>query len=310
VGENPNVSGTFEKMQKPINVLVVLSIGVAAMSTSSLLIRWLLAESVPPLVIAIYRLAIGTLAAGFSVMWSRKWRETPRLDKALCIWIFVSGVLLGLHFATWISSLNYTSVMISAVLVSTTPIWAGLLSQVLLGESMSRKVWVGVLVAVVGGSLIGLSSSQPSLSYGFVGGGLAVLGAIFGAGYLVIGRKLRDSVGLATYLLAVYGTATVTLGVLGMFQGVSLGGYAGKSLLLLIAVGLVPQVIGHSSANYAVRHLPATLVGIVILGEPIGSTILAHLFLDESPSWLQVLGATLILMGIATATMLNTRNKH
>ncbi|MBN1309887.1 MAG: DMT family transporter [Anaerolineae bacterium] len=274
------------------------------MSSASILVRWAQNEGVPSLVIAAYRLATATGILSFSMIQQRGWREYAKLDRQTIVLILMSGVLLGLHFAAWITSLTYTSVMNSVVLVTTTPLWIGLASPLFLGERIPRLMWLSLVVAMIGASIIGLSGLKSTQIQTLEGNGLALLGAMFGSGYLIVGRRLRTSVRLISYLWLVYGTAALLLLVWVVVNRLPLAGYSLAATICMLTLGIVPQLIGHGSANYAVRYLSATLVSITILGEPIGSTILAALLLEELPgSPLQILGGAFTLAGIASASL-------
>ncbi len=286
----------------------VLAVGVLAMSTASIFIRYAQAEGAPPLVIAAYRLAVATLILSIPVARQQAWRDYDKLGMSGLGILVLSGTLLGLHFATWITSLAYTSIMSSVVLVSTTPLWIGLAAPLLLKERTPGLTWIGIIVAVAGGIVIGFAGWSRTEHLTTRGDLLALAGAVLGAGYLMIGRSVRSRVSLAAYLWAVYGTAAVLLIAWSLTKGFALTGYMLSTVVWMVALGLIPQLIGHSAANYAVRHLPATLVGIAVLGEPIGSTLLGIILLNERPNPLQVTGGVLILMGIALAAQAGNDN--
>jgi drug/metabolite transporter (DMT)-like permease len=281
---------------------LILFVGVLAMASASIFIRQAQAEGAPSLVIAAYRLLTATLVMSVPALSQRAWQDYAKLEKRELGMLLLSGLLLGLHFATWITSLAHTSVVSSVVLVTTTPLWIGLASPLVLGERTSRLTWAGIAAAMVGGSIVGLADWSGVASSTLWGDVLALTGAFMASGYLMIGRSVRAKLRLTSYLWLVYGTAAVFLLIWSIAADYPLTGYSPEAMGWMIALGLIPQMIGHTAANYAVRHLSATFVGVTILGEPIGSTILAILFLKEWPKPLQVLGGILILAGIALAS--------
>ena len=296
-------------MKQPVRIALILFIGVFAMSSAAIFIRYAQADGIPSLVIAAYRLGIATLALSIPAIRRRAWQDYAKLSWKEGGLLITSGLLLGLHFATWITSLEYTSVASSVVLVTTTPLWIGLLSPLLLGERTSRLTWVGMLLAMVGGSIIGLSDWTGGEAGTLTGNGLALSGAFLVAGYLMIGRSVREKLRLIPYLWVVYGTAAALLITWAAVQRLPFTGFPLQTYGWLVALGLIPQLIGHSAANYAVRYISATLVGVTSLGEPIGSTILAMLLLDERPSPIQIIGGALILGGIALASVTEESRK-
>jgi drug/metabolite transporter (DMT)-like permease len=226
------------------------------------------------------------------------------------------GIFLALHFATWITSLEYTSVASSVVLVSTSPLWVALLSPLVLRERPSRLVIFGMVVALIGGTLVGFSEACSVTSRGlicpvaselFQGGAslwnlLALSGAITAAGYLLVGRWLRPTISLMVYIFTVYGVAAVILLILAVFSGKPLAGFPPVTYLYLLILAAGPQLLGHTSFNYGLRYLSASFVSIALLGEPIGSTILALIVLGEIPGPLEVIGGVIILVGIYLAS--------
>jgi drug/metabolite transporter (DMT)-like permease len=298
-------------MQKPaqIRLFGVLVCGIFAVSTASILIRSVLDDGVPPLVIAAYRLTFAAFILTPIVLYSRR-PELRALSRRDWRWALFSGFFLALHFATWISSLNYTTVTSSVVLVTTGPIWVALLSWLIWRERLTRPIVLGLIVAVLGGMLVGFSDSA-GLGLGGTqlwGDFLALAGAWFVAGYLLIGRQLRDRMSLLTYIYIVYGSAALWLIALAALSGASFTlqangqPYPASAYVWLLLLAILPQLVGHSSYNYALRFLPPTYVAIVSLAEPIGSSILAFGLLREVPPPLTILGAIVILIGIGIAS--------
>jgi drug/metabolite transporter (DMT)-like permease len=290
--------------------VVVLTIGILAVSTASIFIRYAQADA-PSLVIAAYRLSIAGLLLLFPML--KRHRHTLRaLSRRELALALVSGTFLAVHFATWISSLAYTTVASSVVLVTTTPLWVGLLSPLVLGESLTVPVLVGMAATLVGGSLIGVgdacTGSTCNWAAAFSGGALwgdflALVGAWAAAGYFLIGRRLRAKTPLLVYIGLTYGMAALVLDALVFLARQPVTGYRPQTYLWFLLLALVPQLVGHTSFNWALRYLSAAFVAITLLGEPVGSTLLAYFFLHEVPTTLTLIGAILILGGIAVASL-------
>ena len=136
-----------------------------------------------------------------------------------------------------------------------------------------------------------------------VGNLLALAGALFAAGYLLIGRKVRGNISLLSYTFLVYGIAGIVLLLFAFSFREPLWGFSPPTYLILLALAIIPQIIGHSSFNWALGYLSAAFVSITLLGEPIGSAVLAFLLLQETPTMLKVIGAILILAGIYIASL-------
>jgi drug/metabolite transporter (DMT)-like permease len=281
-------------MSRPtIRPYLVISIGIVAVSFASIFIR--LAEA-PSLVIAAGRLTIASLilAPAALIGGEEELRTLTREDLQLAL---LSGLFLGLHFATWISSLEYTSVASSVVFVDTSPLFVGLASHLLLKERVSRQMSAGITVAVLGGIIIGYGDFGLGARELF-GDFLALAGAMAVSGYFLVGRKLRRHLSLLSYIFLVYATAAAFLVTLCLVTGQPFSGYSQQTYLMFILLAIVPQIIGHSSFNWALRYLPATFVGVGTLGEPVGSAILACFILHEVPTLTKIGGGVLILAGI------------
>jgi drug/metabolite transporter (DMT)-like permease len=270
-------------------------------------------------VIAAFRLAIATLVLSPLTL-TRHRAELKALTRQEAILALLSGSFLALHFATWISSLEYTSVASSVVLVSTTPLWVALLSPFTIKEPLRRAVILGLILALIGGTIVGLSDACVLQNSGitcpamadflkgdaFIGDLLALAGAVMGASYILIGRQLRGNVSLITYISVVYGMAAVVLVLIMFAAGQSPWGYPPQTYLWFVLLALIPQLLGHSTFNWALGYLSAAYVSITLLGEPIASTILAYFLLQETPSAVKLIGAILILAGIYIASRSET----
>lgn len=286
---------------------------ILAVSTASIFIRLAQADA-PSLVIAALRLTCATiLLAPLAV--TRHREALQRLTRKELLLGAASGIFLAVHFATWISSLEYTSVASSVVFVSTGPLWVALLSPLLLNEQLTRAAIFGLIVAMAGGTIIGLSDACtwnnglqcPELDQlmegdAMWGNFLALVGAWTVSGYLIIGRKLRAKMSLIPYIFVVYGMSAIALMILMLAAGQSPLGYAPRTYGWIFLLAAFPQLIGHSTYNWVLRYIPATLVAIITLVEPIGSAILAYFVLRETPSTGVLVGGVLILVGIYLAS--------
>ena len=276
-----------------IRVVIILLIGLLAISSAAVLIK---SCDAPALTIAFYRVAIGSLFY-FSVT---RFQKNPLLKKFTPHTLrlaLLSGLALALHFATWITSLNYTSVASSVVLVCTSPIWVAIGGFVFLRERLHRFMIVGIVMALLGSIIISggdVTYAQQSLK----GNLLAVAGAICAAAYLLIGRRLRRELDTFPYVTVVYATAALFTLLWLAIAGLPLAGFDSRTVLFLLAIAFLPQIIGHTSFNWALKYFSATAVAIVVLGEPVGASVLAWIFLGETITLGQFAGMILILAGV------------
>ena len=277
---------------------IVLMIGITAVSTASILIRNAQGEA-PSLVIAAFRLTIASLVVAPVALW-RHQNELRKLQAREWLLATASGVFLALHFASWITSLEYTSVASSVVLDATSPVWVAVGSWLFLRERLTRPVVSGLIVAFAGALIIGLGDTIiGSRSAPLLGNSLALVGALTVTGYWLIGRRVRGSLSLTPYVAIAYSTAAVVLLIMVGAAHQPLAGYDTMTYTWLVLLALVPQLIGHSSFNWALARLPAVFVAVATLGEPIGATVLAFILLGETPTVVRLLGAALVLVGIA-----------
>lgn len=305
---------------------LVLAGGVVVVASASIMIRLAQGLGLASTTIAAGRLGLAALillplALGRA---RAELRTLQRRDLALGL---VSGLFLAIHFAAWITSLEYTSVASSVALVATNPLWVALASVLLFRERLSALTLAGVLLTIGGSALIGLSDSGTAdHANALLGDGLALLGAIAGSAYFLIGRELRRRMSVLAYIWLVYSAAAAALLPLALLGGRSVGPADSQVLLVLdalfeavpalgmpllgapllaallvfgLAVG--PQLLGHTSFNWALRYLSATFIAVAILGEPIGSALLALALFGETFRTGQLLGFATLLSGIAVA---------
>jgi drug/metabolite transporter (DMT)-like permease len=268
--------------------------GIIAVSTASIFIK--LCDA-PVLIIATYRMMLASLMLTPFACYQKTWRGWGKDDLG---WFFLSGLLLSLHFAFWIASLKVTSVASSVVLVTTHPIFVGIGGWLFLKERLGLNLIFGIALSVLGSGLI--SYGDMSLSKeALMGDGLALLGAIAASGYLLVGRKMRKGQVLLSYIFPVYSTAGLLLILFALIFQESFWGYSSPTVLYLVLLALVPQLIGHTTFNWALKYLPASVIAIATLGEPMGSTLLAYLILGEGLTIWKVIGGMSIFAGILIA---------
>ncbi|HSQ36197.1 MAG TPA: DMT family transporter [Candidatus Binatia bacterium] len=279
---------------------LALIIGIAAVSSGSVFVRFAQSDA-PSLTIAAFRLAIAALIL-LPLAWRNYRQELRGIRAGQWGWFIASGLFLAIHFATWISSLEYTSVASSVALVSTSPLWVTLIAWIIWREPLTPSLLIGLALALCGSVIISLAEARSAISSRpLLGNALALAGALAVSGYWLVGRRLRRHFSLVSYVTLVYGAAALFLLGAALLFGQPLTGFKAPTYGWFLLLALLPQLLGHSSFNWALGHLPASYVAIATLGEPIGAAILAFLFLSETPSLLKVSAAALILAGILLA---------
>jgi drug/metabolite transporter (DMT)-like permease len=265
---------------------------VIAVGPAAVFIR--LAEA-PPITVAFYRMITASIAIGGIVI-ARGGRDLVGIDRASFARSVVAGVLLAIHFATWITSLSYTSIANSVIIVTTQPIWAALLGIWYLKERIHTATFLAIGLALIG--VVAISGGNPEPG-GLKGDLFALAGAIMAAAYLVVGRQVRKSVSTLGYVLVAYSAAAVALGIVAVVIQTPLTGLPAHSWLWIILAALGPSVIGHTLYNRALKDFSAHAVATTILGgETIIATVLAALVLSEYPSPWAIVGAIPIAIGV------------
>jgi len=273
---------------------LALLVSIVAVSTASILIRL---TDAPPLAIATWRLGLSTLMLlpFFLSRGGVAKLKVMHLEELLAL--MGVGIVLAIHFATWITSLSYTSVTSSVVFVHVDPIFVALVSHFFLKERVNKRVALGIVIAFVGATVIAFGDLG-------VGGGnltgdaLSLIGGVALGIYILAGRRLRQRLDLTTYVTPVYTVSALVLAGGSFAFGVPLLGYDARTMLLFLAIALVPMIFGHTIYNWVLRWISAPVVSISLLGEPIGASILALIILGEGPPPLTLLGGVVTLSGI------------
>ncbi|MPZ14518.1 MAG: EamA family transporter [Chloroflexi bacterium] len=275
---------------------VAVPTAVVAISTSGILIRL---TTAPPLITATTRLFLASaILLAIALLVQR--HDLRSLDRRRLALLAASGVLLGFHFALWTTSLFWTSVASAVLLVDTHPVLLPFAARAVLGERTPAGVWIGIGLTLTGAALIAVGDIEVG-ARALVGDAMALTASAAFAGYLVIGRYARPRLGIAAYAGIVYGVAALTIAVLVLALGVPIRDVSARDVALWMGLVLVPTLGGHTVLNWALRHLPVSVVGVSILGEPVATTVFAWLLLAEQPPGATFLGGPIILVGVYLA---------
>lgn len=291
-----------------LSAYLILLGGVLAVASASIMIRLAQQNGMPSTVIAAGRLGCAALIL-LPIAAARVGPELRALRRRDVLLGVASGTFLAIHFIAWISSLEYTSVASSVALVATNPLWVGLASLLLFRERLAPLTLLGILLTVGGSALIGFSDGgRVDAKNALLGDGLALVGALAGSGYFLVGRELRQRLSILAYIWLSYTSAAIILLAAALVAGGAaagrnppLLGYPPLAYALLLGLAIGPQLLGHTAFNWALRYLSATFVAVAILGEPIGSALLALVFFGEGFALLQFIGFALLLTGIVVA---------
>jgi len=290
---------------RPSLVSVVLLLSVLGVSLSGPLVRL---SSAHPIAIAIWRLIFSLAIIAVPVVARGSWKQWRTLDARSFAIAVIGGVMLALHFWSWNTSVELTTISASVVLVNVQPLIVGSLSALWLREAPTRQQWAGIGVAMFGALIVVLPDLMaerdlPLSGRAALGDALATIGAITAACYYVIGRRLRATLDLWSYVALVYGACLVTLLALAVVIDVPLGPYPRREYAIFALLALGPMLLGHTGMNWALRYARAYQVNIVLLGEPIGATLLAAVLpgIQEQPTAFTLVGGAFVLGGILLA---------
>ena len=289
--------------------MVALGVAVIAVSTSAILVRW---SDAPAVVLAFYRVLLTTLLV-IPFVFTRYSGEFSAFERRDLLVAALTGAALAIHFAAYFESLAWTSVAASVTLVQSQPIFVAVGAAFLLRERIGLRKVVAIALAVAGMATMSmgefLTGAAIEGARPLYGNGLAVLGAVMAAMYVLVGRSLRQRVAVVPYVLVVYTACTLTLLTLAVWQGLPLVGYGRREWVLFLALAVGPGLFGHTVVNWALEHVESSVVSVSLLGEPVGATILALVLLSEVPSPTTVVGGAIVLAGIYV-TVAARRESH
>lgn len=266
-----------------------------------------------PLAIAVWRLSFSLIIVAAALVLTGEWRQWKNLSGSEAAFAFAAGVALALHFWAWNASVHLTTVAASVTLVNLQPPIVVAISALFLREYPTRRQLFGIAVAVIGAIVIGvpawLDSSGGTPTGALLGNLLAISAAVTAAIYFTIGRHLRATYGIWAYVGLCYGACTVTLVLMALITGVNLAPQPPREIAIFAGLALGPMLLGHTGLNWSLKYMPAYVVNLVVLGEPVGATILAALIpsIRQIPSPVTIVGGAIVLTGVllaASATVL------
>ena len=270
-----------------------LMIGIFAISTSAILIRW---SSSDPLVIGSYRQTFATFLF-LPFLLKDKFQEILNLSSREIFELLIIGILLGAHFGFWISSVKATSVAASVLLGTCHIVYVSIIGWIVFGEKLNNRGIIGTVIALAGIIILfwGDLVEDPG---NFRGNFLAFISGILAGLYYLGGRKHRKNISLPTYAFIVYFSSAVVMWFVVLTQGLEYRSIPNSEFQLFFLMALVPTLLGHTMQNWALAFLPAYVISITLLAEPIGSGLLAWYIFSEVPSLGVLVGGLIVLVGV------------
>jgi drug/metabolite transporter (DMT)-like permease len=282
---------------------VVLLLAILGISCAAPLIRL---SSAHPVAIAFWRLAISVALLGTALVFTRGWSAWRHLASSELLLALGAGGLLAIHFWSWNTSLAYTTIAASVILVNLQPAIVAALSSVWLRETPTSRQWMGIAVAMAGAAAVvfaGGGDAERGGTRPLLGNSLALIGGLTAALYYLTGRRLRVKLDLLPYVTLVYGACLVALLLIALMIDAPLLPQPPNEWAIFAGLALGPMLLGHTGMNWALGHLPAYVVNITVLGEPVGAILLGAVLpgIREAPSLAVVLAGAIVLAGILLA---------
>lgn len=291
----------FVMSRKPYWVLALSLLGIAFAGP---LVRLSRAD---PVAIAVWRLGFSLLIVGAFLMATREWRDWQRIAPRELLLAVIGGISLALHFWAWNASIQLTTIAASVTLVSLQPAVVATISAMALREVPSRRQILGIAIAIAGAFIIAAPDLRggiaPSGNRPLLGNLLATSAAVTAAIYYTIGRRLRGSLGIWAYVGIVYSAAFVSLLAIALSRGTPLAAQPPREIAIFAGLAIGPMLIGHTGMNWALKYLPAYVVNLTVLGEPVGATLLGALIpsIRQIPTVNTLVGGAIVLAGVVLA---------
>jgi drug/metabolite transporter (DMT)-like permease len=282
----------------------VLALSVVGISFAGPLVRLSAADAVT---IAVWRLGFSLILVAAVLVITGEWRDWRHLSWRRFAVAALGGVSLGLHFWAWNASIHLTTIAASVTLVSLQPAVVATISAIVLREAPTNRQVAGIAIAILGAIIIAAPDLRgglaPSGNAPLLGNLLAISAALVAAVYYSIGRSLRKSLGVWAYVGIVYSTAFVTLLVIAKARGTPLAPQPPREIAIFAGLAVGPMLIGHTGMNWALKFLPAYVVNLTVLGEPVGATILGALIpsIRQIPTLATLIGGAIVLGGVIIA---------
>jgi drug/metabolite transporter (DMT)-like permease len=288
----------------------VLGLALLGISFAGPLVRLSAAD---PVTIAVWRLGFSLVIVAAFLVATRQWRDWRRIDFREFLLAVSAGVALALHFWAWNASIHLTTIAASVTLVNLQPAFVAMISAFALREIPTGKQVIGIGVAILGAMIIAAPDLKGGATLGgnapLLGNLLAVSAAVTAAIYYTIGRRLRKSLGIWAYVAIVYASAFLVLTAVGILRGISLAPQPPREITIFAALALGPMLLGHTGMNWALKYLPAYVVNLTVLGEPVGATLLGAAIpaIRQIPSVTTLVGGAVVLGGVIIASGNATR---
>lgn len=289
-----------------IVLIIIFSSGV-----TPIVIRITQAEGMPSVIIVFIRLWLISFVLA-PIIWMRYRKDFLSLTLRQWILASLAGFWLTINLLMLFLALEYASVLVTSVIRRTTPLWIVLPEIVLFGAVFSRRFWLSLLMTIIGVVMIGLGgfSAIEAGSNPLLGAGMASFGAVCFGIYLLIGRKLNNIIPPLLFSFLVFLSAAIVISIFVGLTSTPVIGYSASAYLWTLVITIVAQVLGHIFINVGLQIFTATAMAIILQIGVVVSAIIALFVFGEIPSWLQVVGSGLVIIGVIVATIEQAQYKQ
>ncbi|MDO4175031.1 MAG: DMT family transporter [Eubacteriales bacterium] len=285
------------------SVLFVVFLGMISGATASLFIRY---GTAPMLVLAAYRKTIVTVMLLPMVLLHHR-DEWKKLKLHTVLWCVLAGIFLAIHFFTYFMSVKYTTIAASNVLAGTEILFVSVFMFAAGKETFNRMNWLSIAIALIGGIVVSMTGSNDAALNGPLGNICGVICAVALAGYSLVGSKVRQAnLSNTLFTFIAYGASAIVLDGMVICSGYSLFGYDPINYLVAIGMAVFCSLLSHSLYTWSLKYISPTLLAIFKILSPVPTALLGFLVLSEIPSWNQIIGGIVVILGI----MLYIRSKN
>jgi drug/metabolite transporter (DMT)-like permease len=275
-----------------------LLVGIVCIAWSAIFVRW---TSIPGPASAFYRLLIPAIVLLPTFLVPGRRQKLSMRSYAI---IAIGGFFFALDLAFYNTSILQTSAANATLLGNNTPIVVGLLTWLIFRRRPALSFWVGLALAVAGSLVIMAADLAKHAKFG-LGDAMALAAAACFAVYLLATEQIRAHTSTLEFLRLAILSSTIFMFLFTVILRVPLAILDRRTLLALLALGLVSQLGGYLALTYALGHLPATVTSVSLLSQGPLTALLAAVFLGEPLSRYQIAGGALVLVGVASANRLS-----
>ena len=275
-----------------VNALLLL-VSVFSASTAVIMIK---ASKVQPVLLSSLRLFVATFALlPIFIRDLRRHRDTYTAAHLRAS--VLPGIVLAVHFVSWVVGARMTPTANASLIVNLVPLVMPFFLVWLANEPLTRNEIVATVVALCGVAI--LTATDLSLSADYFAGDLICFGSmLFYAFYMALGRKNRRHPTVWLYLVPLYAVAAVASMVVALFFLNPIQPYSSREIALILGLGIIPTVLGHSLINRAMKYFRGQIVSLINMTQFVSAGTMAFLLWGEVPAWSFYVASALLALSV------------